>query len=103
MCTHRSNTFRLFDGSRAIRKPNEIRVTFPIFELCRSVRVDIDLPRQVRRQGPTKKNADFIDTIRIRHEMGSELPGFVARDIAGLPPVSANCFDVSSLPRDMET
>ena len=34
--------------------------------------------------------------------MGSELPVFVARDLASLPPVSADCFDVSSLLRDME-
>ena len=73
-----------------------------LFDLCRSVRVDIDLPRQVRRQSPKKKNADLIDTIRLCHEMGSELPVFVARDLASLPPVSADCFDVSSLLRDME-
>ena len=73
-----------------------------LFDLCRSVRVDIDLPRQVRRQGPKKKNADLIDTIRLCHEMGSDLPVFVARDLASLPPISADCFDVSSLLRDME-
>ena len=64
--------------------------------------MDIDLPRQVRRQGPKKKNADLIDTIRLCHEMGSDLPVFVARDLASLPPISADCFDVSSLLRDME-
>ncbi len=73
-----------------------------LFDLCRSVQVDIDRPRQVRRQGPKKKYADLIDTIRVCHEMGSELPVFVARDLASLPPVSADCFDVSSLLRDME-
>ena len=41
-----------------------------LFDLCRSVRVDIDLPRQVRRQGPKKNNADLIDTIRLMSRDG---------------------------------
>ena len=44
----------------------------------------------------------FFDTIRLCHEMGSDLPVFVARDLASLPPVTADCFDVSSLLRDVE-
>ena len=39
------------------------------FDLCRSVWVDINLPRQVRRQGPKTKNADLIDTIILCHEI----------------------------------
>ena len=73
-----------------------------VFAKCKSLNLDIVLPRFVKRQGPKTKQSDVLDIIGISHEVGSKLPVCVARDLSNLPEVSANSFDVASLRRDIE-
>ena len=87
-----------FYGKGVIENANKL-----VFAKCKSLNLDITLPRFVRRQGHKKKQSDVLDIIGLCHEVGSKLPVFVARDLSNLPSVSANSFDdVASLMRDTE-
>ena len=59
-------------------------------------------PRKIRRRGAGKKQNDLHDILNVCLEM-SEAPCYVAKDLANLPPLSMNNFDMSKIIRDIET
>ena len=73
-----------------------------VYSKCKALNSTIMLPRYIKRQGPKKKQSDVLDIIGLCHEMGCNLPVFVAQDLSHLPSVSANSFDIASLMDDIE-
>ena len=73
-----------------------------LYEQIQALNLDITLPRFAKRKGPNRNKSDILDIIRLCHEVGSSVPVFVARDLSSLPTVSANCFDMALLMRDIE-
>ena len=73
-----------------------------LYAQIQALNLDITLPRYAKRKGPNRNKSDILDIIRLCHEVGSSVPVFVARDLSSLPTVSANCFDMALLMRDIE-
>ena len=73
-----------------------------VYSKCKALNSTIMLPRYIKRQGPKKKQSDVLDIIGLCHDMGCNLPVFVAQDLSHLPSVSANSFDIASLMDDIE-
>ena len=73
-----------------------------VYSKCKALNSTIMLPRYIKRQGPKKKQSDVLDIIGLCHEMGCNLPVFVAQDLSHLPSVSANSFDIASLMDEIE-
>ncbi|KAK2166545.1 hypothetical protein NP493_1317g00000 [Ridgeia piscesae] len=63
---------------------------------------DRDAPRLIKRKGKDKSLNNIQDILNIFLEMPPQsVPCYVARELSRLPPLSMNCFDVSSLVKDM--
>ena len=61
------------------------------------------LPRYMKRIGPSKKTNDTRDIIELLLALDPvNIPIFVARDLANLPPLSYNNFDISKILKDVE-
>ena len=65
---------------------------------------DRDAPRLIKRKGKDKCLNNVQDILNIFLEMPPQsVPCYVAKELSRLPPLSMNCFDVSSLVKDMES
>ena len=73
-----------------------------LYSQIQELNLGITLPRYFKRKGINRNKSDIIDIIRLCQEVGSSLPVFVASDLSSLPTVSANCFDMALLMRDIE-
>ena len=69
-----------------------------LFEFCRN-----DSGRLVKRQGQNKRFNNVMDMIKLLHELDEEdIPCFVARNLAKLPPVDINHVDISTLMTELK-
>ena len=59
------------------------------------------LPRYRQRKGPNKKMSDISDILMCVHELGVNVPSFVAFDLPALPPLIMDCADMSALLEDI--
>ena len=64
-----------------------------LFKLC----ADDSCTRMRKRIGPKRRAQNIEDIIRLLQEKGTDIPTFVALDLAKLPPVTFDSIDVSSL------
>ena len=65
---------------------------------------DRDAPRLIKRKGKDKSLNNIQDILNIFLEMSPQsVPCYVAKELSRLPPLSMNCFDVSSLVKEMES
>ena len=65
---------------------------------------DRDAPRLIKRKGKDRCLNNIQDILNIFLEMPPQsVPCYVAKELSRLPPLSINCFDVSSLVKDMES
>ena len=63
-----------------------------------------DAPRLFKRQGKDKKLNNIQDILNIFLEVPPQsAPCYVTKELSSLPPLSMNCFDVSSLVKDTES
>ncbi|XP_070562134.1 uncharacterized protein [Ptychodera flava] len=69
-----------------------------LFEFCHN-----DFGRLVKRQGQNKRYNNVMDMVKLLHELDEEdLPCFVAKNLAKLPPVDINHIDVSTLMTELK-
>ncbi len=65
--------------------------------------LDVVEKRLIRRKGNNKKTSDAQDMLNVLIEISvPDLPLFVARDLANMPPLSVNHFDISKFARDID-
>ena len=63
--------------------------------LCNEAKVP-NMERYKKRKGPHRTRSNLKDVISMVHDLGTNVPIFVAKDIHKLPPVSLDSLDVSS-------
>ena len=63
--------------------------------LCNEAKVP-NMERYKKRKGPHRTRSNLEDVISMVHDLGTNVPIFVAKDIHKLPPVSLDSLDVSS-------
>ena len=61
-----------------------------------------DTPRLIKRKGKNISNIQDIANISLEMPPSS-FPSYVAKDLSRLPPLTMNCFDISSLVKDIES
>ena len=65
---------------------------------------DRDAPRLIKRKGKDKCLNNIQDILKCVLDMPTQpVPCYVAKELSRLPPLSMNCFVVSSLVKDMES
>ena len=74
-----------------------------IFKTCEKVFESRDeAPRLKTRKGPNKLQSDMKDIIEILHEMGSDVPSFVAMDLARVPFLGKDSINLAAVIQDIQ-
>ena len=56
-----------------------------------------------KRRGPYKKSKYELDIMTVFLELPPHVtPSYIAKDISNCPPLDINCFDISTLVKDIE-
>ena len=72
-----------------------------VLELCKNAKVP-KMDRYKKRKGAHKTRSNLEDVISMMHDLGTNVPTFVAKDIHKLPPVSFDSIDVSGFLHKIE-